>query len=127
MMRTPVRRPSDRRFPAVAAALIAILISAGILIGCGEGERIPVIPVIASLDMAPDPFFIPLAPLCGDQIQQDAVWLTDDRAYIVGTAGLVLGRSPDQHWTREHSGTDADLLIVAATDKGEVLASRAGA
>ena len=115
-------RVSRHRFPVPAAALVVVLVIAGSLVGCGEGERIPVVPGLTTLDMPPDPFFVTLAPRCGTRIQNDAVWLDDGRAFIVGTSGLVLAWSENGPWYPDPSGTNEDLLAVASLSDGRVIA-----
>jgi hypothetical protein len=109
------------RFGVPLRSAVAAAIVIGTLVGCGEGERIAVVPELSTLDLAPDPFVVAVAPLCGDRIQMDAVWLDNDQAVIVGAAGLILGKSGDDPWLVEASGTDLTLLAAAALGDGRVV------
>lgn len=121
-----MRMNSCRRMSSTNRSLVGILLSTGMLLGavagCGDGERIPVVPVLSTLDRPPDPFLVCLAPRSGDRAPADAVWLNDEEAYIVGAAGQILGLTPAGTWSPEASGTDHDLLAIAGRDGGPVVA-----
>lgn len=99
---------------SAAPALIA-LIALG---GCSQGESIPVEPVGVSLDATPDPFFLPLAPLCADRQQYDCAQLEDGTACIVGEEGMILERNPRGTWYRAASPTGNNLRRVYAGPDG---------
>ncbi len=93
------------------------------LLGCSEGEVIPLVPSGPSCERPLDQGWSYHGNICDSKRPRDAVWPAEQMPVVVGGAGLILQCDANSQWQVVDLGIQENLNVVAANADGDLMAA----
>lgn len=94
-----------------------------LLMGCSQGEIIPLSPPGANCELPLDGSWLDLSNICDGKTPQDVVWPEGGQPAVVGDFGLVLEYDPRNGWSVRDAGITENLRRVTVNDQGDLVAA----